>query len=135
MGILDSFHFDVPDGGPGSLEGEGKPGSSEEKMGTEGEMGEDKSEEKEEEDEEKEEEEEEEDEKEEGEGEEGEGEGEGERKTLQSVSLQLKIHDTIVQSILPCLAAILTKVLYVDQHYSISLSHTHTHYTVCRSTL
>ena len=84
MGILDSFHFDVAVAGASS----GTLGKREEE-------GEERGREEQEEIK---------------EGEEEKGENEEEEEMSPSLTLQQKIHDTIVKTIIPSLAAVLTKV-------------------------
>ena len=86
MGILDSFHFDVCGASSGTL---GKREEEGEERGRE-EQEEIK------------------------EGEEEKGENEEEEEMSPSLTLQQKIHDTIVKTIIPSLAAVLTKVCIHD---------------------
>ena len=95
MGILDSFHFDVSGASSSTL---GKREKEEEKG--EEERGR-----------------EEEEEGEEGEEEKGENEEEESENMSPSLTLQQKIHDTIVKTIMPSLAAVLTKVCIRDCHF------------------
>ena len=92
MGILDSFNFDVAVAGAssGTL---GKREKEEEEGGEE--RGREEQEEIEE-------------------GEEEKGENEEEEEMSPSLTLQQKIHDTIVKTIIPSLAAVLTKVCIHD---------------------